>query len=104
MYLNKQALLNSTIGEEAVTLATNAIVNDYNQNMGLFWAPVRRTMSKYGMMRKEAREMCKTARRRGFASLIDQGDQNYDWANSILKVGWSSNDMLRAMDVTAIRG
>ena len=45
------ALLESSIGIEAVTLATNAIVNDYNTHQGLYWAPVRRTVSKQGMAR-----------------------------------------------------
>ena len=70
------ALLEASIGEEAVTLATNAIVNDSNNNMGLTWVPVRRTASRYGMIRKKAREMCKTAKRRNVESLIHQWDQN----------------------------
>ena len=87
-------MLESSIGKEAVALATNAIVNDVNTNMGLYWAPVRRTVSKFGKMRKKAREMCQTAKRRQYLRLIHQWDQNNEEANSMIKARWNRKDMI----------
>ena len=103
-YICGKELPNSTIGAEAVTLATNAIVSDYVASLGLEWVPVYRTMSKEGMIRKKARNLCKTTKRRGFVSLVAQWDKDPDWTNSMVKVGWTRDDMLYAMEIYATPG
>ena len=48
--------------------------------------------------------MCKTAKRRNFESLIHQWDQNEEWQNSMIRVGWSRDDMLYAMSIADTKG
>lgn len=98
------SLAEQTMEEEAATLKPNTIVNDSNNNMGLTWVPVRRTVSKYGMIRNKAREIVETAKRRNFESLVHQWEQNMDWQNSVIRAGWSRDDMLYAMTIAETKG
>ena len=53
---------------------------------------------------KESLQFVQTAKRRGFRSLVAQWDKDPDWTNSMLKVGWTRDDMLHAMDIYATPG
>ena len=97
-------LNNSSLGSEAVTRATNAIVNQANKMMGLTLVPLKRTVSKEGLARKKAREMCKTAIRRKFKDLLDEWDSDITWQNSMISSGWTREDMVFAMNLAATEG
>jgi hypothetical protein len=97
-------LTDSSLGSEAVTRATNAIVNEANKVMGLTLVPLKRTVSKEGLARKKAREMCKSAVRRKFKDLIDEWDNDFAWQNSMIQSGWTREDMVFAMKLAATEG
>jgi hypothetical protein len=97
-------LKNSSLGSEAVTRATNALVNQANKVLGLTLVPVRRTVSKEGLARKKAKEMCKTAKRRKFKDLLDEWDSDITWQNSMISSGWTREDMVFAMSLAATEG
>ena len=56
------------------------------------------------MARNQARNMVKTAARRGYKSLLHEWDESPDWANSMLKVGWRRDDMIYCMELADTLG